>query len=148
MEVQVHSFLTSALHRVSGNLHITAALPSRKEPPAPLEYESGWTPQPVWNFLEARQVSFYVMLFTPCIFLYSVLYPTDCTDQNAVKHTTQHTSYEVPTAACLGHQIVILRELNNNMGKSVQHVLEVLVALTFRVDTVHPATRCVVRSAG
>jgi len=58
---------------VSGNLHITAALTWRKGPPAPLGYKSEWTPQPVWNFLEDRQVSFYVTLFKPCIFLYSII---------------------------------------------------------------------------
>jgi hypothetical protein len=34
---------------VSGQLHALAALPPGKEPPVPIGYEVGWTPEPVWT---------------------------------------------------------------------------------------------------
>jgi hypothetical protein len=33
---------------VSGQIHAPAALPPGKEPSVPIEYEVGWTPDPVW----------------------------------------------------------------------------------------------------
>jgi hypothetical protein len=41
VEVQLHSFLTSALDGVSGQLHVKAALPPRKELPVPTEHGAG-----------------------------------------------------------------------------------------------------------
>jgi hypothetical protein len=32
-----------------GQLHAPAALPPGKEPPVPIEYEIGWTREPVWT---------------------------------------------------------------------------------------------------
>jgi hypothetical protein len=34
---------------VSGQLHAPVALPPRKEPLVPIEYEVGWSPEPVWT---------------------------------------------------------------------------------------------------
>jgi hypothetical protein len=33
---------------VSGQLHVSAALLLRKEPPVPTGYEAGWDPEPFW----------------------------------------------------------------------------------------------------
>jgi hypothetical protein len=158
VEVQFHSFLTSALHRgewqsahtgrfILEERHTsTAVIWVWVGPTACLggpHSLSRWTPQPVWNFLKDRQVSFYVTLFTPCILLHSIC--------NTTKHSkTNHTTHFIwgTNSNMFRHQGAILRELNNNRGPSVQHVLQVLVALTFRGDTVQPVMRCVVRSAG
>jgi hypothetical protein len=34
---------------VSGQLHTPAALPPEEELPAPIGYEAGWAPEPVWT---------------------------------------------------------------------------------------------------
>jgi hypothetical protein len=34
---------------MSGLLHAQATLPPEKEPPLPIGYEVGWTPEPVWT---------------------------------------------------------------------------------------------------
>jgi len=34
---------------VSGQLHAPAALPPGKEPSSPIEWEVGWTSEPVWT---------------------------------------------------------------------------------------------------
>jgi hypothetical protein len=34
---------------VSGQLHVPAALPPRKEPFIPVEQEAGWAPEQVWT---------------------------------------------------------------------------------------------------
>ena len=34
----------------SGQPHASAALLTRKEPPAPIEKEARWAPEPVWTF--------------------------------------------------------------------------------------------------
>jgi hypothetical protein len=34
---------------VSGQFHVPAASPPRKEPPVPIGQEAGWTPEPVWT---------------------------------------------------------------------------------------------------
>jgi hypothetical protein len=48
VEVWLHTFLISTLLEVSGQLHIVAALSSRKEPWVPIGKEAGWTPELVW----------------------------------------------------------------------------------------------------
>jgi hypothetical protein len=35
--------------RVSGELHASAALLTRKQPPVLIEQEAGWVPEPVWT---------------------------------------------------------------------------------------------------
>jgi len=39
----------SARIAVSGQLHVPAALPPRKEPPEPIGKEVGWVPEPAWT---------------------------------------------------------------------------------------------------
>jgi hypothetical protein len=47
MDVQIHSFLTSVLDRVEGQLHAPAVLLTRRAMPVAIEQEAGWVPQPV-----------------------------------------------------------------------------------------------------
>jgi hypothetical protein len=46
VDVQIHIVLSSALlGGVNSQLHVTAALPSVKEPSGSTIYETGWTPE-------------------------------------------------------------------------------------------------------
>jgi hypothetical protein len=45
----VRGFPRSGVCPWSGHLHVPAALLRRKEPPVPIELESGWAPEPVWT---------------------------------------------------------------------------------------------------
>ena len=52
MEVQLHSFLTSLVVGVNGQLHVPAALLPREESTVPIEGDAGWAPASVWTFGE------------------------------------------------------------------------------------------------
>jgi hypothetical protein len=50
VEVQIHSFLTSALEGGERSASRPGrALPPGKEPPVPIVQEAGWAPEPVWT---------------------------------------------------------------------------------------------------
>jgi hypothetical protein len=42
-------FLTRHYLEVNGQLHASTTLPLGKEPPVPIGWEAGWTPEPVWT---------------------------------------------------------------------------------------------------
>jgi hypothetical protein len=75
---------------VCGQLHALAALPPRKEPPVPILYEVGWTPEPVWTTLRRE---------------YSLPYRDSHSDSSAVQSvSSRYTDYATP-APYLYHAI-------------------------------------------
>jgi len=45
-EIQLHTFLTSALGGGEGQLHAPPSFP-REKPSVPIGYEAGWAPEPI-----------------------------------------------------------------------------------------------------
>jgi hypothetical protein len=51
------NIFTSALMDVSGQLHFSPSLPLEIQPPARIEQEDMWAPEPVWTFLKEKNYS-------------------------------------------------------------------------------------------
>jgi hypothetical protein len=50
VEIQLHTFLTTALDEVSGQFHVLAALLPGKEVPVPIGYEAGCASELIWTW--------------------------------------------------------------------------------------------------
>ena len=55
VEVDLHSFLTLATERVSGQLHATVSLSRGIRPPVPTEQDTGWAPEKIWKLLRSNE---------------------------------------------------------------------------------------------
>ena len=56
LEVHCHSFSTSALDGISGQLHTSTALPAGKDSTVPIEQEAGWAPRADLDAFEKRKI--------------------------------------------------------------------------------------------
>jgi hypothetical protein len=71
VEVELNSYLISALEGVSGQHHAPAPFTPGKNP-VPIVQEAGWAPEPVWLVAEnVASPGFYPRTFQPVASLYT-----------------------------------------------------------------------------